>query len=120
MVLWPPQRYLTPMEEEARIRQIHDLEAPRVHDPVEIHLQCSPFNKRDQRCAVAAALPSQGLLDLITLISSLVDHILDIGLLCAPMVIMGEGKHMHWQLDIYRDVSRGQEAQKLANSNKNL
>ncbi|XP_066353217.1 uncharacterized protein [Miscanthus floridulus] len=102
MVLWPPQRYLTPMEEEARIRQIHDLEAPRVHDPVEIHLQCSPFN------------------NLITLISSLVDHILDIGLLCAPMVIMGEGKHMHWQLDIYRDVSRGQEAQKLANSNKNL
>jgi len=28
---------------------------------------------------------------------------------------MGEGKHMHWQLDIYKDVSRGQEAQKLPN-----
>ena len=44
MVLRPRQRYLTPMEEEDWIRRIHDMEAPRVHDPREIGLQCSPFN----------------------------------------------------------------------------
>ncbi|KAG0533256.1 hypothetical protein BDA96_04G177200 [Sorghum bicolor] len=33
MVLQAHQRCFTPMEEEAMIRQIHDMETPRVHDP---------------------------------------------------------------------------------------